>query len=484
MPHIQMKGILTMVFLAETILTFAINEGLSRGLSALSPELDEKIRKAIISATKVTLKKLPPKGTDRGNIEDALVKETNELLDSQMTSMEILDEIKQKIEKFVDDEKIDPDWINHFNDNCMREFAKDEESSRYMVLAILNENKEKEQRMVREYQALIQTFMNYIYRNRKGNIYEGLEFLEGTVEPFVIDRLRPSSVPSSCVIELAYGLSDIYDKTNQGARLEKLANKLLDVLANSKVPLSKDRLQKAIGMTYSLTQVERDDINKKKEDLENAEKAYEKIAAALERYDKELDSENDHLFLEGLFKSNYGALWLKKFDIDNEPDYIKKAIDNYKEALSCREALYSALKDSCDELAIKAAEKRVYQSKNNLASAYYRAKDYDNSLKLHKEVLEYRERNNFTYDIYLSKKYIAGCLIEICKREKNLTEDGKATIGRYLEDCIEYYSDNEIENEYGRKIRLEDCKKSLEAARNLSKNYSKEMDDCLCPAGV
>lgn len=103
----------------------------------------------------------------------------------------------------------------------------------------------------------------------------------------------------------------------------------------------------------------------------------------------------------------------------------------------------------------------LYQSRSNIAGLSYRMGKYDDAIKKHKEVLEYRKRTNKVSDTYLTYEYIAGAYIEKWRRN-TISDAEKKECLDFLEMCRKYYEEN------GDDTRLNEIHKKISAIDKLN----------------
>lgn len=217
------------------------------------------------------------------------------------------------------------------------------------------------------------------------------------------------------------------------------------------------------GCSYSIAIAKVEKLEKKKQLLEKAKERFQVIKQYIDTW---IPNENVkwNEFL-GMFESDYGALYTNMADYEknrNEElfnEYCKEALQHQEKGEQCREYVYEYYKQAEEDT--REAERVLYQSRSNIAGLSYRMGKYDDAIKKHKEVLEYRKRTNKVSDTYLTYEYIAGAYIEKWRRN-TISDAEKKECLDFLEMCRKYYEEN------GDDTRLNEIHKKISAIDKLN----------------
>lgn len=341
-------------------------------------------------------------------------------------------------------EKITQEWKTEWFKVCMQRMANSESASNYMMLYLLVGQQELVKQREKDYEELVYAVKRDIDECRNTNMYDNLTMINRTVFPYVANKLKVGC--SDIVLELGYALTDIYDHVSEYDKTTTLANLILDMIDKSNDVYSKKQLQTLIGCTYSLTITKGDSLEHKEGLLEEAKKRFDRIDQYLQKW---LPNDNaDYYFIKGLFESNVGAWYTNMSDLEKKKgndeasdEYLELALEHQRKGEENRQRFFDIYRDSLNREAKEEAEKRLYQSKSNIAGILYRLGQLDDALFMHKEVLAYRNRTEKQSDAVLSLEYISGVYIE--KWKLGAIENAqKKECKEYLELCKEYYHTN------------------------------------------
>lgn len=309
--------------------------------------------------------------------------------------------------------------------------------------------------ILKEYKRFLSIFRNEINTKRKGDMYSGIEYLNSTVYPFVLDGLVSGC--SEDLINMAYELSDIYDHISEYQRSDAIVSKILSIIQSNNAKHTYDSLKKMIGCIYS--QVIRKDfdcLQEKERCLDSAENQMNQIEPIINKMN--FDSNAESYFLRGQFESIFGALYANKADLEMKKQeyseekysqFLHTALSHHQKAESIRKQLVAMN----DRRFKSDATSQLYQSKSNIAGIEYRLAQFESAIEKHLEVLNYRMSRKDVTKAFLSKLYILGCYCRLLENGKTLSARDEEQCKRFLTECSDYYrqtSDilriNEIEN--------------------------------------
>lgn len=430
-------------------------------------DISLEIKEIISSSVKDTVTKY--NGIDEWNEEDFF----NYLVDQiynfeNNTSMDFW--VREVVKTYLEIEtigiEITENWMCVFRENCIKYISQKASISNYFVLCMLEERRRREEQITDESMELINVIKKDINECRKTDMYDGITMINRTIYPYVCRKLTKGC--SSGLLELAYGLTDIYDHISEYEKSTTLAKMILMVEKTSNTQFSARHFQILIGCTYSLV-IEKDvDVIKKEEILQFAERMFSDIREKIDIWECMDNVDNsEKLFIRGLFESDLGALYTNKADIarkngDNvkQKEYLEVALYHQNLGESARQGLINIVSEALDKDMSFDAKKRLYQSKSNIAGIYFRLGKYDEAIMKHKEILEYREINGEKSNAYLSKVYIVGCYIEKWKCGI-LSEIEKEICKRYASECEQFYFEHHDE------MRLNDIRKKQDEISKL-----------------
>lgn len=347
----------------------------------------------------------------------------------------------------INEIKITEMWLKSYNKKHDLLCSQSPVLSHYYLLCAIREEKMKEEYAAEETYDLINCLKQDIDLNRKTNMYNGVDIVNRTLYPFLLRRLTKGC--SNNLLELGYGLTDIYDHVSQYDKSVELVSLILKIEKNANKPISMRHLQILIGCTYSLVIAKENDIKKKEKTLYDAQKTFMSIEAEINKWlcmDKVDNAEK--LFIKGLYESNIGALHTNLADLavktGNEKEQkqeLEIALAHHLLGEKARKKLVHMVELGLNSELSFDAKKRLYQSKSNIAGLYYRFGEYEKALELHEEVLQYRKKAEAESDVMLTKTYIAGCYLE---KHKNVPiKDQECNMFyTYTEECRKYYKDN------------------------------------------
>lgn len=244
------------------------------------------------------------------------------------------------------------------------------------------------------------------------------------------------------IISIAYRLADIYDRTFEYARSLELADLILEML----FPLDNEKyatyhnMRMYIGCLYSYIIDKRLGSAEKNKVLNQVEKLMKSVAPYIN--DKKYSHE-EYLILYGLYESNMGALWINRADISNNKeryiDCLDEARRHHTNSLAARKELIEYARKIDDVKKMVEMEKSFYKSKSNLAVIEFRKENYDMAVRLHDEVLQYRQQTEDVANIHLTKLYIIGCVCGKTKKYEPISEEELKMCEDYIDECSNYY---------------------------------------------
>ena len=301
-----------------------------------------------------------------------------------------------------------------------------------------------------------------IKEDRKIDLYQQARYFNEYLYPFLIDSLKKPC--SSELIDCAYYLAGIYDRTSEYERATALADSIVKLIKTyEKKDLSVHQIRQLIGCSYSYTIVKGYEKSRKVNLLNKAEVTLGFVRDILNDYT--WDNVIDKWFLEGLYASDYAGLLMNKAELakaegnqEERKKCLESALKYHNKAAKIRENIMMK-KNFTDETGPEeVAERSLFQSKSNIASVLYQMGCYDEAITKHKEVLAHRiVKNEFT-DAYITKLYIIGGYIEKAGMGE-LTQGELEECQKLIDECEQYFK---ISQDVIRKEDIENKKKRLE----------------------
>ena len=285
-----------------------------------------------------------------------------------------------------------------------------------------------------------------IREDRNIDLYQRAKYYNKYVYPSLIDSLKKPC--SSELIDCAYYLADIYDRTSEYEKATTLADNIVRLIKTyDKKDLSVHQIRQLIGSIYTYTIVKGYEKSRKEKLLNKAEETIRFVKDILNDYT--WVNITDKLFLEGLFASNYACFLMNKAEIAKEEgnqeerkNLLESALKCHKEAEKIRETIIR-IKVFTDETGPEeVVERSLFQSKSNIASVLYHMGYYDEAITRHKEVLAHRIAKKELTDAYVSKLYIIGGFIEKTRMEE-LTQGELEECKKLIDECEEYYKNSQ-----------------------------------------
>ena len=307
------------------------------------------------------------------------------------------------------------------------------------------EREYKHKEVIEESKILLKNVTRGIKEDRKIDLYQQAKHFNKYLYPFLIDSLKKTC--SSELVDCAYYLADIYDRTSEYDKATTLADNIVRLIKNyDKKDLSVHQIRQLIGCSYSYTIVKGYDKTKKADFLAKAEETLRDVRDILDAY--VWDNETDRCFLEGLYISDYAGFLMNKAGLAMEEGNLKERKELLKSALTCHKEA-ATIRESIIRKKIFTEEtgpeevmtRSLFQSKSNIASVLYQLGYYDEAITKHKEVLSQRIKNNELTDAYITKLYIIGGFIEKARMgelKKGELEECQKLIG----ECEQYYKNS------------------------------------------
>lgn len=361
-------------------------------------------------------------------------------------------------------EKINEQWICDWRDNYLNRFSANPEVTNYLLLRFINEERSRQKinadKRFEDIKQLAQLIKDDIDKSRTKNMYDNIVMLNRSIYPFVLKRLTPGC--SDMVIDIAYALTDIYDHVSEYEKSEQIGDLIYNVITQQNEISSIKELRMLTGCAYSIAIAKVEKLEKKKQLLEKAKERFQVIKQYIDTW---IPDENVKWkeFL-GMFESDYGAFYTNMADYEKNrngelfDEYCKEALQHQEKGEQCREYVYECRKQAEEDT--REAERALYQSRSNIAGLLYRIGKYDDAIKKHKEVLEYRKRTKKVSDTFLTYEYIAGAYIEKWRRN-TISDAEKKECLEFLAMCRKYYEEN------GDDTRLNNIHKKISAIDKL-----------------
>ena len=348
--------------------------------------------------------------------------------------------------------EIESNFLEEYRFQCLCEIGKDAGLTNLMLLSsIAKENgREKELR-----NGLFASILKDIKSNRQSDLYNNLSFLNTAVYPYMCNILNENCTDE--MIDLAYFLTDVYDYTSEYERAINLSEQIKGILMNKpKSSLTVHELRQMIGCVYSSVIAKIDDESEKIKMIKQAEEDFGIIKDIIDGWN--WYENTDKWFIYSLYDSDYGALLINKAFVSDEKSksrYLEEALKYHEQAAELRQRIIR-IGYLPEEVSQKEdIERYYYKSKSNIAYVYYLMGNYNEAIKRHKEVLQHQLESKETINIYITKAYIAGCLL--LKRDKEyLTSDEMTECQSFIKECEGYY------DEKNDAIRLKDIRKMKE----------------------
>ncbi len=385
------------------------------------------------------------------------------------------EEWKKLAKDFLNDnhsEIFDDDWVQCFEEIYKEKLIASDYIEKYLIVSILQTNERNKRETREETQKLSDLLLKDIQHKKEQDLYEESDILDNVIYPFLSEYLKPGC--SVWLLELAYALADIYDRTSKYEKSMEIVNKILDMVDKTGRVKTKDNLQKLIGCTYSYIIAKVDNSNRKEKMLKKAGEDMEKIRAYIDTWN--VATNKERLFIEGLFESDYGAYFLNMSDLAKKQGkkkdckrFLKDALLHHKKGEEYRKELVEHVVSKYDDDYLDNV-RRYFQSKSNVAGTLYRWEMFDEALIKHKEVLEYRERNGEISNVILSKDYITGCYLGLMKKI-NISDEQMVECQTYLNECEEYYQKK------GDTIRLDEIERKKRKFDVLKQKTQKNKRD-------
>ncbi len=334
--------------------------------------------------------------------------------------------------------KLSRGWIKTYVSVLEEKMAQNDNISKYLLIAYIRKSEIASMQEKQEIEELKNYILAEINDKKKRDMYAESEIMNDVLYPFVSNHLVDGC--SDWVIEIAYSLTDIYDHISEHKKAMNIASKILLIKDNPFILNTKRELQLILGCTYSYIVANEPNSKRKEYMLDEADKEYKKIREKLNDWTPADNKEK--FFIESLYESNLGALYLNKSKMkkgNEKKTCLKTALKHHEQAEEYRIRLISEYTGKYD-IEYPEYVRRMYQSKNNIAFTLYEQGEYAESLERHKEVLTYRLNENDISNAYLTKGYIIGCYSEMNKNE--VTEQQERECTRFFKDCHNYYLKN------------------------------------------
>ena len=331
------------------------------------------------------------------------------------------------------------------------------------------EREYKSNEVLEESKKLLINLTRGIREDRKIDLYQQARYFNEYLYPFLLDSLKKSC--SGELIDCAYYLAGIYDRTSEYEKATALADSIVKLIKTyDKKDLSVHQIRQLIGCSYSYTIVKGYEKSRKTNLLNKAEITLRFVRDILNDYS--WDNVTDKWFLEGLYASDFAGLLMNKAELakaegnqENRIKFLKSALKYHKKAANIRKNIMKEKIFTDETGSEEVVERSIYQSKSNIASVLYQMGCYDEAITKHKEVLAHRIIKNELTDAYITKLYIIGGFIEKI-RKGELTQGGLAECQKLIDECEQYFKNSQDairrEDIEKKKKRLEEylaCKK-------------------------
>jgi tetratricopeptide (TPR) repeat protein len=314
----------------------------------------------------------------------------------------------------------------------------------YAICCLKEENERIISQAEEEYNVLMEYIDKDVQRNRKGNMYNNVNFIVDILHPYCMDNLKEGC--SKNVINMGYDLTDILEHIGEFDRAVELAETISDLI-KVKEKVKVEEAQKFIGCAYTFAIARPENILDRERLLREAEKLFSFCKSILDSH-KTKWSRSDWLFLNGLFHSDYAAYLLNRGQMAEERSekgyekYYEEALKEHEKSLEDRENYLRCQSNSENEKK-DSAERRIIQSKSNIAYCKEYLRQYDKAIEEYENVIKMWDGKNEITRSYLTKRYIVRTYLKKAK-EGALTEKQKEHCLEYIRECLEYY-DEEID---------------------------------------
>lgn len=407
-------------------------------------DVRQKIQDAFVESFSVMAREIWGGEFDMSRLLGLIVqKDKEELLVynlSEKTMRDLIIEVcGEEISVYLRKDRFFDIFIKSYLDTCL----KDDAITKYMLVSkICGLEKEKEHLILQteeEYNKLIEYINADIQRNRKGDMYNNVNFVLDILCPFCMDNLRTGC--SRNVLNMGYDLTDILEHIGEYDRAVELAETIFEI-SLSHEEMDAEAIQKSIGCAYTFTIARPKNAGDREKLLNAAE-------VLLNHCDRILNSERISLskleqwYLRGLFHSNHAAYLLNRGQmaeegsVDGYEKYYEEALQEHEKSLDYREKYFDSL-SSLDEVGKDKAQRRIIQSKSNIAYSKEYLRQYDIAIEEYENVLKMWDDKNEITRLFLTKRYIVRTYLKKAELEL-LTLDQKKHCLVYLQDCLEYY---------------------------------------------
>lgn len=335
-------------------------------------------------------------------------------------------------------------WERDFYRICINEFSQKQNVSNYLLLMTVyfqrEERKKQEEQKYLEYTKLSYLIQENFDTAKQEDLYEGLNFINNTFYSCFCDLAIDGC--SQELLGIGYWLTNVYEYTSDYEKSVKIAHILLDHFLNNVSRIDKFILHKLIGCAYTLGIAKINDFEKKEKCIQETFDLFSKIDSMIKKW--KYRSRSDYLFIMGLFYSNFAASSINRYDWEfkhdkDEKKYLikcKQVLNYHLKSKKYREELNSFCKTSDSII-------RLYQTNSNIAGIYYRLKEFEKSISLHKEVLNYWIEINDKTRAMMSKTYIIGNYIELWNFTNEIKDEELKECLEFLNECKEFYKNRD-----------------------------------------
>ena len=349
-------------------------------------------------------------------------------------------------------------FFDIFNKSYVGACAKDDAITKYMLVSkICGLEKEKEHlisQTEKEYDKLIEYINADIQRNRKGDMYNNVNFVLDILCPYCMDNLRVGC--SRNVLNMGYDLTDILEHIGEYDRAVELADTISELIKRHEEMDVKD-IQKYIGCAYTFAIARPKNTDDRDKLLNTAENMLNHCRCILDSAQTQL-SKPEQWFLGGLFHSDYAAYLLNRgqmaenHSVDGYEKYYEEALQEHKKSLADREKYFNSL-SSLDETGRDNAQRRIIQSRSNIAYSKEYLRQYDIAIEEYENVVKMWDDKNELTRSFLTKRYIIRTYLKKAELEL-LKLDQKEHCLMYLQDCLEYYETVPDQKAYNQVIEM------------------------------
>lgn len=366
----------------------------------------------------------------------------------------IMEVCGEEISDCLEEDKFFKVFKKAYIDAC----TKDDVITKYMLVSkICGLEKEKQQlisQTEKEYNKLIKYINADIQRNRKGDMYNNVNFVIDILCPYCMDNLRAGCTRN--VLNMGYDLTDILEHIGEYDRAVELAETISE-LTKGNEEMDAGAIQKYIGCAYTFAIARPKNTVDRVKLLNTAENLLNHCESILNSSQTRL-SRPEQRFLWGLFHSDYAAYLLNRGQMaeehndDRYKNYYEEALQEHKKSLNDREKYLNSL-SPLDERGRDNAERRIIQSRSNIAYSKEHLRQYDTAIEEYEDVVKMWDDKKEITRSFLTKRYIVRTYLKKAVLEA-LTLDQKELCLTYLQDCLKYYETVPDQKAYNQVIEM------------------------------